>query len=290
MKRNYGARAAGTVLAYRLLHPGRRKPHRTPTDVGIMEWERCTVRTEDGKRLRCWLLPGGVQRLAVVGHGIGLSKSASLGQAAYLNARGYTVVMFDHRNHGESSADLHALDMARRFTLDVEACVAWLRAGYGGADSKVAVFGYSFSTFPTVYAVSRGRAEIDAVVCDSGPGLSLESLFQGFMSAGQLPKIPGFRSPAGDRAVKAATAKAAVKMLGATWPPDPDAGRLAKIPIMFVVGRDDVIVEPREVQALASHYPSVEVRVVDGGHLQGFKEDLGTYLQALSGYLDRVEK
>lgn len=286
---NFFTRLTGTALAYLLLHPQRRMPHRTPTDVNISLWEKKLIRTSDGKKLGCWLLHGDRRKLAVVGHGIGLSKSASLGQAMHLNGQGFTVLMFDHRNHGESSRDLHAMDMARRFTLDVESCVSWLRAEAGGLDSNLVVFGYSFSTFPSVYAASRGLVDLDAIVCDSGPGLTLESLFQGFMGAGKLPRIPGFTSPSSEAALKEATAHAAVKMLGATWPPPSNAGLMSWIPMMFISGRSDPIVETREVQALAKHYPRVQVKVLEGAHLSTFKEDQDAYLEALSKFLQGVE-
>ncbi|GAA1345957.1 alpha/beta hydrolase [Arthrobacter roseus] len=285
---NFLARTMGTVLAYSLLHPKRRKPHRSPSDFAVEIWDRKTVPTSDGKKLSCWLLHGEPQKLAVVGHGIGLSKSASLGQAAYLNSQGFTVLMFDHRNHGESSLDFNAMDMARRFTLDVESCVSWLRTNAGEPDAKMVVFGYSFSTFPSVYSASRGLVDIDAVVCDSGPGLTLESLFQGFMKAGKFPRIPGFTSPSSEAALKESTAAAAVKMLGATWPPPPNAGLMSTIPMMFISGASDVVIEPQEVQALADHYPNVQVAVLEGAHLGAFKESKDAYRQTLSQFLQAV--
>lgn len=286
---NFFTRTMGTVLAYSLLHPKRRKPHRSPSDFAVEAWDKKTVPTSDGKKLSCWLLHGEPSKLAVVGHGIGLSKSASLGQAAYLNSQGFTVLMFDHRNHGESSMDFHAKDMARRFTLDVESCVSWLRTEAGQPDAKMVVLGYSFSTFPSVYSASRGLVHIDAVICDSGPGLTLESLFQGFMKAGKFPRIPGFTSPSSEAVLKESTAGAAVKMLGATWPPLPSAGLMSTIPMMFISGRSDMVIEPQEVKALADHYPNVQVKVLEGAHLSAFKENKDAYLEALSELLQSVK-
>lgn len=283
------AQATGAVLAYSLLHPKRRKPHRNPDDFNVEKWDKKTVPTSDGKKLSCWLLYGESQKLAVVGHGIGLSKSASLGQAAYLNDQGFTVLLFDHRNHGESSIDFSAMDMARRFTLDVESCVSWLRAEAGDQDSKMVVFGYSFSTFPSVYSASRGLVDIDAVVCDSGPGLTLESLFQGFMRAGKFPRIPGFTAPVSEAALKETTASAAVKMLGATWPPPAYSGLMSQIPMLFISGRSDIVIEPQEVKGLADHYPNVQVKVLEGAHLSAFKENKDAYLEALSEFLQAVK-
>lgn len=278
----------GTILAYFLLHPRRRKPHRTPLEFNIRSWEERTVTTSDGKKLSCWLLHGESRKLAVVGHGIGLSKSASLGQAAYLNDLGFTVLMFDHRNHGESSIDFNAMDMAHRFTLDVESCVASLREEVGEPDSKMVVFGYSFSTFPSVYSVSRGLVDIDAVICDSGPGLTLESLFQGFMRVGKFPRIPGFTSSKSVSALKESTAKSAVRMLGASWPPPLETGMMSTTPMLFISGISDIVIDPQEVKALAVRYPMVQVKVLEGAHLGAFKADIKEYTAAVSAFLQAV--
>lgn len=99
--------------------------------------------------------------MAVVGRVVGLSKSASLGQAAYLNSQGFTVLMCDNRNHGASSMNFSAIYMARSFTLGVETCVSWLRSDAGDPDAKMVAFGYSFSTFASVY--SRTAANVPPI-------------------------------------------------------------------------------------------------------------------------------
>lgn len=288
-KESVAAQLAGRVLAYTVLHPRRRRPHRSPSDVSITDWSRVQVTASDGVRLDAWLIPGDSSRLAVVGHGIGLSKSASLGQAAFLGARGYTVLMFDHRNHGLSASDWRSSDMAARFTTDIESCVDWLQRTSGDPDAKTVVFGYSFSTFPSFYAVARGNAAIAGIVCDSGPGLTLESLFEGFMRTQPFPKIPGFRSADSSAALKRATAKSAVRMLGADWPPDSHAGRLPHTPMLFLVGADDPIILPDEVERLASDYEQATVAVIEGGHLRGFKVDEAGYLERIARFLDAIE-
>jgi uncharacterized protein len=64
-----------------------------------------SIGSGDGKRLHAWLCPGERDAVVVLGHGIGLSASASLPHAALLSQAGYTVCLFDHRNHGASEHD-----------------------------------------------------------------------------------------------------------------------------------------------------------------------------------------
>ncbi len=276
----------GRRVADRLFHPPRRTHHRTPADRGLPYGED-EVTTDDGVRLHLWVVPGGEERVAVVGHGIGLTKSASLLQARLLHERGYTVVMFDHRNHALSGHDPARTELSDRFTRDVEATVQHARRLRPHARTVV-VWGFSFSTFPSTYLLSRDRCDVDAVLCDSGPGDALEPLFGGFVTSGAVP-LPGpLRRPAVREPLVAACAARAVAMLGAQWPP-PATGRFATTPMLFLVGAEDAIVPPELVQRLAERYPHARAEVVAGGHLAGAKQDPETYARHVTAFLDAVE-
>ncbi|MEI5034528.1 alpha/beta fold hydrolase [Streptomyces sp. S1A(2023)] len=176
-----------TFLSYLVYHPPRRPHHRKPEEFGLPSTE-LTIPLDGGKAgkgrsLHIWLCPGSKDRVVVIGHGIGLSKSASLAQARFLHEAGYTVAMFDHRNHGLSSTDRAFWGLSGRHTDDVERVVNHLRekGGYGAA--RFAVFGFSFSTFPSFYLLRRPDCGIEAIVCDSGPALELPPLFRNFIIA-----------------------------------------------------------------------------------------------------------
>ncbi|QCB92289.1 alpha/beta hydrolase [Cellulomonas shaoxiangyii] len=277
----------GRRVAERLFHPPRRTHHRTPADRGLAYTEDA-VTTDDGVRLHLWVVPGGEDRVAVVGHGIGLTKSASLLQARLLHERGYTVVMFDHRNHALSGHDPARTDLSDRFTRDVEATVQHARRLRPDARTLV-VWGFSFSTFPSFWLLSRDRCEVDAVLCDSGPADALEPLFGGFVDSGAVP-LPGpLRRPAVRDALVAACAERAVAMLGADWPP-PATGRFATTPMLFLASSGDTIVPADLVRRLADRYPHARTEVVRGRHLAGLKEDADAYGRHVSDFLDSVER
>lgn len=161
------ATALGRRIARALFHPPRKRHHRAPEDFGLPSTERF-VRTSDGIDLHLWLTPGDGAGTVVVGHGIGLSKSASLRHAALLHELGYNVVMFDHRNHGLSGSDPSRRDLSVRYSNDIEAslCVAsetWSDTG------EPVIWGFSFSTFPTLYSLRHeSTPAIGAIICDSG--------------------------------------------------------------------------------------------------------------------------
>src|SRR5665647_3765913 len=132
----------GTHLARTFLHPPRRPHHRTPEDFGLVS--SATVLTcPDGTAIHSWLVlaqladatdataDGGPIPLAeafargtvILGHGIGLTKSASLRQARLVHDLGFNALLFDHRNHGKSGEYKHFDHLAAAYSQDVETCV-----------------------------------------------------------------------------------------------------------------------------------------------------------------------
>ncbi|WP_369137425.1 alpha/beta hydrolase [Modestobacter versicolor] len=273
----------GAVLAHRLFHPPRRPHHRSPADVALAH-RASTVRAADGVPLDVWTIAGDGPDVAVVGHGIGLTKSASLAQARLLHDQGFTVVLFDHRNHGASGRDRSVSGLSRRFTLDVEACVAFARAQVP-EPRRTLVWGFSFSSFPSVYVLRDPAVPVDAVLCDSGPAATLAPLFQGFLRAGALPVPALLRGPGTLDQVARTCARVATAMLSTAWPPPAHLGRFDRTPMLFLVGRDDPIVPVAEVAALADRFPLAQHVVVGGGHLRGLKDDPDGYRAAVLGFL-----
>lgn len=277
--------ALGSVFAYLILHPPRRRPHKDPGALGL-PFEGQTVRTSDARRLACWLVGPDSPRVAVLGHGIGQGKSASLRTAQLLVGRGYQVLMLDHRGHGDSQGDRRTWRVADRFTDDIVSACRWMAER--SRPRTLVVFGYSFSTFPTVYALASGSLPADAVVCESGPGLNLAGMFEGFLlkasegstAMGRLMRSAGLRE---------ATAAAAVRMLGASWPPGAGDGLLGEVPQLYLVGEEDTVIHPGEVSALAQAWPRAEVRRLPGGHLRLSRSAGAEYDRLVHAFLDGVE-
>ena len=107
---------AGTVI-----HLNRQPVPKNPKDYG-MDFENIEFKASDGVDIKGWLIPGSLKKLVVMTHVGGLTKYGStvayknltklynkeiefLLTAEHLHKKGYWVLMFDFRNHGESGAD-----------------------------------------------------------------------------------------------------------------------------------------------------------------------------------------
>ncbi|GAB3237969.1 hypothetical protein GCM10027447_37380 [Glycomyces halotolerans] len=276
----------GSAMARRIFRPPRRRHHKGPEDFGLTA-ETGEVPFRSGRgTLHTWLIEGEADRVVVVGHGIGLSKSASLAHAKFLSDAGYTVLLFDHRNHGLSSADPAGTDLADRFTEDIVTLVEHLRSKPEHREAKIAVYGFSFSCFPATYVLRE--CDVDAVVCDSGPVADLEDVFERFMDSGALP-LPGFYRVAPSRkAAVGSFARKAIATLNAEWPPRPE-GRYRTVPMLLMAGEDDPIVRPDGVAAVADPLPAAESHTFPGtGHLQGIKKHPEDYPNLVLDFLKRA--
>lgn len=279
--------AIGARLAQRLFRPPRRPHHRHPSDVGLVATE-ATVHAADGTALHVWLIPGDGAGTAVVGHGIGLTKSASLRQAAMLHDRGYHVLLFDHRNHGRSATDPARAGLADRFAGDIEACIA-SAARTWPASGPLILWGFSFSTFPTLHTLRHGAVSVDGILCDSGPGLDLDAMLRHFLTGGGIALPPGLRRVLRRPAVVAAFATSAVRMLGTAWPPVAQDSAAGHTPMLFLIGAQDRVIDPAQIRALAARYPTAATTELPTGHLQGAKDAPESYAAAVSSFLDQLE-
>jgi hypothetical protein len=103
-----------------IIRPDRQPVPKTPRDYGL-DFEAVAFRTEDGVELKGWLIPGTAKKLVIMMHVLGLTKYGSVASyrslrkmydkeiqfirtARQLHDSGYSVLMFDMRNHGESGS------------------------------------------------------------------------------------------------------------------------------------------------------------------------------------------
>ena len=278
----------GAFLAYLVYHPRRRGNHKSPADFGLAsEHVRIPLPDHVG-RLDVWLCPGDTGRVVVVGHGIGLSKSASLAHAKFLNDAGYTVALFDHRNHGASAQDRSAFGLSARFTGDVAAVVQHLRVLPEYREAKYAVYGFSFSTFPILYIGTRRDCPVDAIICDSGPAVDIRALFRGFLDTKGVPVPLALRVWPARPVLASVFAGLGAAMVRTEWPPPADERYLA-IPLLFLAGEKDDVVPATMVEELARCYPHAEFhKIPDARHLQGASASPDFYRKTVLDFLGRA--
>jgi pimeloyl-ACP methyl ester carboxylesterase len=180
--------------------------------------------------------------VVILGHAMGLDKSFSLAQAQLLHRAGYTVVLFDFRNHGASFRDHRLTRFSHRFDHDVVTVVDHVRAMPEHAHARIALWGFSFSTFPVLDTLARLDGAVHAVICDSGPTHDLSAIVNSLPRSGLLP-LPQVLQAAPVRTLwQAVYQRLAVAILDAPaeWPPATQQV-VSATPMLFVVGDRDAV-------------------------------------------------
>ncbi|GHJ28028.1 alpha/beta hydrolase [Streptomyces hygroscopicus] len=277
----------GASLAYLAFHPRRREQRGHPRDHGLP----CTelkVPFAARKHLDAWLCPGSPEKVVVLGHSMATAKDQSLRHAKFLHDAGYTVCLFDHRNHGASSDDRALFGLGDRFAGDVTTVVSHLRAQRGYGSARIAFYGFSFSCFSSMWALTHDGFDLDALVCDSGPGHDVPPLLRKYLEAEALPLPALFKDEPSRSVVVQTLCAVGPAMLRAQWPP-PATGKFAKIPLLFMSGEHDAIVPPSSVDALAERYAQAETHILPGAeHLLGLETDPEGYASVVLDFLERA--
>lgn len=143
----------------------------------------------DGVRIAGWYIPAGNQGAAVptivLAHGNGKSKSEMLSWAEPLHAE-YNLVLFDFRNHGQSSGDLSTLGV--REVRDLHAIVDWLERTK--SPPSIAVLGVSMGGATAIDEAATDE-RVAAVILDSTHA-TLVGALQRHLESRSLPlALPG---------------------------------------------------------------------------------------------------
>ena len=143
----------------------------------------------DGVRIAGWYIPAGSGNAAaptvVLAHGNGKAKSEMLSWAEPLHAD-YNLVLFDFRNHGQSSGNLTTLGV--REVRDLRTIVDWLERAK--SPSSIAVLGVSMGGAAAIdEAVTDER--VSAVILDSTHATLVGALQRQLESRGLPLSLPG---------------------------------------------------------------------------------------------------
>ena len=135
--------------------------HQTPDDLGLT-FERATLTTSDGERLRAWLLPHPTARaLVVYFHGNGGNLSVWLPILAGLHRQGFTVAAIDYRGYGASTGR----PSEQGLYLDVDAALDWA-SRLVSTGLPVLYWGRSLGATMAAYAATKRTP--DGLILESG--------------------------------------------------------------------------------------------------------------------------
>ena len=163
----------------------------TPATFGLPYSDVSFPSAEDAVPLKGWLIPAeGSQRVVIIVHGKDGNRakkpdSAELPVAVALSRRGFSVLMFDLRGHGESGGDRFSLGQYEE--RDVRGAVAYVRSR-GFAGGAIGVLGFSMGGAAAILAASRAQ-EVGAVVADSAFASARDMVDREFPRESGLPAL-----------------------------------------------------------------------------------------------------
>jgi uncharacterized protein len=159
--------ALSFILVYANTHPPKYPLHIPPSEYHA-DYEAVSFTTEDDILLKGWLVkpshPGTKAPAIIICHGIGANRSDFTELAATLSHRGYFVLLFDFRGHGESGGRRTSLGYHEQ--KDVIAALDFLRTRNEIDPRRIGIYGFSMGGSTAVLAAARTGA-FKAVVADS---------------------------------------------------------------------------------------------------------------------------
>ena len=238
--------------------------------------EPWSARTADGLTLRGWRLASGEPHpLVVLVHGMWSSwlEMASLGRD--LHAKGFDVLLFDLRGHGQS--DPSRLSLGGREREDIRTVQAWARdEGYG---DRVGWLGYSMGGATLILEAARNPS-IRAAVIDSPYGDMPELLGSQLSKHSRLPSWfnPGIL----------ACARLLYGLRTEELVPIAAAASWGDRPMLLIHGEDDSTVPVRQARSLAKAVGAACLTSILPGveHVEAYRSDPKGYVALISRFFD----
>ncbi|HEY7463240.1 MAG TPA: alpha/beta hydrolase [Candidatus Limnocylindria bacterium] len=237
----------------------------------------------DGARLAAWYIPAGNGAsprgpTVVLAHGYGGNKSSMLGVAEILHQR-YNLVLFDFRNHGQSTGTQTTQGLLE--ANDLRAVLGWLREAKG--PDRVAVLGQSMGGASALNE-AVGDRQVDALILDSLHA-TLSNAVQARLDRQHYPlSLPGAWAILLGGLLRTGQDMSAVDPVSLI-------GRFDRPVLIIAGGRDDAIGanDPQDLLAAAqSGQAQAELRVCpEANHGQPVERCRGDYADWVLGFLER---
>ena len=237
-----------------------------------------SVRTEDGLTLRGWYHPTDERRhLVILVHGMWSSWAEMAGLGRDLHRRGYDVLLFDLRGHGES--DPSRLFMGRRERGDLRAVLAWAK-GQKFTPDRIGWVGYSMGG-STLLMEAAQNPNIRVAVIDSPYGNLPELLDAQLTRYSNLPRFfnPGILT----------AAHLAFGVRTDDLSPIRSARSWGRRPLLLIHGEADTIVPAQQARMLARALGSTCQTVMVPGveHVEAYRMNPEHYVSRVDRFLQK---
>jgi len=235
--------------------------------------------SSDGIPLKGWWNPGDTSKPAIIFiHGLNRSRLELLERAADANKRGYGVLLFDLRNHGESGRAYTTIGIFE--SRDVCAASNFVR--HESAGRPQILWGVSMGASSGILAAKQCPG-FQAIISDSSFLSFRETIAHHLNLLFRLPSFP--------------IANLIVAITAMRTGLNPDDGdveaaiRQINIPILFITGGKDRRMPPELAQRMlqASPNPMKQLLLVPGAsHGEAFATERETYLNSVYRFLDTL--
>lgn len=265
--------------ALAIVHPRRAPVMTTPADLGVENWRDAEFQTTSGLTLRGWYMPPAqLAPTVILLHGHGGNRVNS--RIVWYVQRGYGVLTFDFRGHGESDGDLTTLGYFERD--DVIAAYNWLLQQPEADAARVLLHGESMGAAAMILAAPELPA-VSGFIVESTFSSLQENIEQGVRTATGLPSFPF--APLilfwGEREAGASIAKLR---------PVDVIGEIAPRPLLIMHGELDPLIAVENAQRLyaAAGDPKTLVLFPTAVHVGLIENDPALWDASVSAFLEQV--
>jgi len=194
----------------------------------------------------------------IICHGLGANRSDFTELAVLLARRGYWVLAFDFRAHGESGGSRSSLGFHEQ--KDIEAALAFLTAQPGVDHNRVGIFGFSLGGSTAILTAARA-GKFAAVVADSAFTSLRDQAREAITGFYHLPSFPFVNlSVLGYELYFQTTVR--------NIAPESVIGKIAPVPVFIIAGEGDEMIPVENGRRLfrAAQEPKELWVIPVGGH------------------------
>ncbi|MCH8320569.1 MAG: alpha/beta fold hydrolase, partial [Acidobacteria bacterium] len=271
------------LLSYWVSGFGTRPPERrltdTPADYGN-DFIDVEFPSRDGLMLRGWLMKGEETKPTLIfGHGLFRSRREGLERGSALNKRGFSVLLFDFRNHGESDGRSTSLGFLER--LDVLGAYDFLKEKR--ERRRFVLLGVSMGAVAVIHAAGDFQQDLEAIIADS-PFQSLNETVAHHVGMLSLPSFPFANLFIWNLTRITQYAAEDLNTLEALR-------RLDETPVLLIYGKEDRRLPPFGIQNIFDAIPSAKKELVvfeNATHGAAYRINPELYVETVVEFLEEA--
>jgi dipeptidyl aminopeptidase/acylaminoacyl peptidase len=270
------------ILVYINTHPPRYTLN-IPPSIYNADYEDVAFTGKAGIVLKGWLIrpvPAVYATPAIIiCHGVGANKSDFTELAVHLSRRGYAVLLFDFRAHGESGGSRTSLGYHEQE--DVLAALAYLKTRHDVDPRRIGIYGFSLGGAAAILAAAKSDG-FRAIVADSAFTSLRDQARTTVTDFYHLPSFPFLPLAVLVYEVSFRTPVDAISPVGSI-------AMLASTPILIIAGDGDTLIPSengRRLYAVARE--PKEIWIIPGADHGGTLAAAGVaYEKRVGGFFDK---